>query len=245
MPVVDLSAYKPVPATLGDANQIANGMQAIQTALNGLDNNNFAAGLIFDPAKLMQDAATKGQGLSWNGAAWVPAGNISVIDDLTVAGSVLATYDTNTRLGGNIPGTFKDLILVITGRSDQVALQTILCRVNNSAVANYYGVRSYGSGAAETVTEVLAATAWSAGLIPRTAGNVGVNEIVIPNYAGAFNPAFFSHWHIMDNNATGAIYRGMDGGTNAGLGNPITRLQVFPNAGNFVVGTRFTLYGRG
>jgi hypothetical protein len=32
MGVIDLSAYKPTPATLGDANQVANGFQAIQNA---------------------------------------------------------------------------------------------------------------------------------------------------------------------------------------------------------------------
>jgi hypothetical protein len=56
MGVIDLSAYKPVPATLGDANQVANGFQAIQNLLNGnVDNNNFGAGKIFDPAKIMQN----------------------------------------------------------------------------------------------------------------------------------------------------------------------------------------------
>lgn len=33
---LDLSTYKPSPATGGDANQIANGFQAIQDAINGL-----------------------------------------------------------------------------------------------------------------------------------------------------------------------------------------------------------------
>lgn len=83
MAVLDLSAYKPVPATLGDANQIANGFQAIVTCINALDNNNFGAGKIFDPLKLMQDGATAGQALVWNAAAnagtggWVPATLVS------------------------------------------------------------------------------------------------------------------------------------------------------------------------
>lgn len=90
MAVLDLAAYKPVPATLGDANQIANGFTAIQACINALDNNNFAAGKIFDPLKLMQDGATAGQGLVWSAAAnggtggWVPGtvgglgGNVTV-----------------------------------------------------------------------------------------------------------------------------------------------------------------------
>lgn len=78
MAVLDLSAYKPVPATLGDANQIANGFQAVVNCINALDNNNFGAGKIFDPLKLMQDGATAGQALVWSAAAnggsggWVP-----------------------------------------------------------------------------------------------------------------------------------------------------------------------------
>lgn len=45
----------------------------LQSVINGgLDNNNFAAGKIFDNTKIMQGGALTGQGLIWNGTSWVP-----------------------------------------------------------------------------------------------------------------------------------------------------------------------------
>lgn len=63
----------PVSGTLADATVIANNNSAIKAAINGgIDNNNFAAGKIFDPSKLMQNGATTGQALLWNGSNWAP-----------------------------------------------------------------------------------------------------------------------------------------------------------------------------
>lgn len=76
MGVIDLAPYKPVPSTMGDANQVAGGFTVIQALLNGnVDNNNFGAGLIFDPAKIMQAAAIDGDPLVWDNTLgkWKPA----------------------------------------------------------------------------------------------------------------------------------------------------------------------------
>lgn len=74
MTVLVIDSYKPVSGTAGDAVQIANGFQAIEDAVNAIDNNNFAAGKIFDPGKIMQDGATAGQALVWNSGTskWAP-----------------------------------------------------------------------------------------------------------------------------------------------------------------------------
>lgn len=63
----------PVTGTIVTAGLHSSNYGTIQTVINGgLDNNNFATGKIFDPSKLMQDAATNGQGLVWNGSQWAP-----------------------------------------------------------------------------------------------------------------------------------------------------------------------------
>jgi len=72
---LDLSAYKVGANELSSSTKFDNLVQAVQDALNNLGNATygaFASGLIFDPAKLKQNAATNGQALAWNGTAWTP-----------------------------------------------------------------------------------------------------------------------------------------------------------------------------
>lgn len=67
MATINLAPYKPAIGTDSDANLIDNAFDVIQAWANGgIDNNNFAAGKIFDPAKIMQSGATSGQALAWS-----------------------------------------------------------------------------------------------------------------------------------------------------------------------------------
>lgn len=79
MGVLNLTAFKPIAGTLGDAGQISNGFTAVEAAVNAIDNTNFAAGRIFDPAKLMQNAAIDGDALVWDNTLtkWVPASTLA------------------------------------------------------------------------------------------------------------------------------------------------------------------------
>lgn len=107
MGVIDLSAYKPTAATLGDANQIRNGFTALETLLNGnVDNNNFGAGKIFDPSKLMQNAATDGQGLLWDAAttSWKPANAKTGQLSMSVGQSIPNGASTQIVLGAGLTG---------------------------------------------------------------------------------------------------------------------------------------------
>lgn len=120
MATLNLTPYIPTPASLGDAGQFASAYAAIMAAVNGIDNNNFGAGKIFDPLKLMQDGATAGQALIWSAAAnsgtggWVP-GSASSIDgwsDLSSYGTMAYVSNDNTVATGvvNIPA---DVTLVV------------------------------------------------------------------------------------------------------------------------------------
>lgn len=113
MGLIDLSTYKPVSGTNADANQVANGFQTLQNVINGgIDNNNFAAGKIFDNTKIMQGGAALGQGLVWNGTSWVPASLAGTDVGKTVSGAntdlTIATgngplcYSTITTGGGTL-----------------------------------------------------------------------------------------------------------------------------------------------
>jgi hypothetical protein len=70
----------PTSGTVITAGLHSNNYTALQTLLNGgLDNNNFAAGKIFDPAKLMQNGAIDGDPLGWDNTLvkWVPASTLA------------------------------------------------------------------------------------------------------------------------------------------------------------------------
>ncbi len=75
MPTIDLSTYHQPAGSGADGSKYDNALDLIQTTINGLDNNNFASGKIFDPAKLMQDSAADGDCLVWDNvnSKWVPA----------------------------------------------------------------------------------------------------------------------------------------------------------------------------
>jgi hypothetical protein len=66
----------PSPGQIIAAGLHSSNYGIIQALANGgIDNNNFAAGKIFDNTKVMQGGALAGQGLIWNGSTtqWAPA----------------------------------------------------------------------------------------------------------------------------------------------------------------------------
>lgn len=63
---IDLSAFKPTAGDPLAAAKIANAMTAIETWSGGH----------IDPQGLLQNGATIGQGLMWNGSLWVPGGDL-------------------------------------------------------------------------------------------------------------------------------------------------------------------------
>ena len=110
MGVINLAPYKPVPGTVGDANAIANAFTTLEAVLNGgIDNNNFAAGKIFDPAKLMQNGATALQVLAWDTgtATWKPTtvGSLSVAKYTTLIDLVSSAseFDFLAPSGHTVP----------------------------------------------------------------------------------------------------------------------------------------------
>lgn len=175
-------------------------------------------------------------------------GGQDVIDDLTVTGSVLATYDTNTRLGGVLPTTYKHLRLIVMGRGDTAAGSVFLqMRFNNDSGANYADQSVSGNAAAAAAGENSSATSFpGVGKIAAataTAGHAGILVMDIPVYNGTtWFKQFYSSSFVSATLTAGnrTIYD--DGGVWANTA-ALTRLALFPAAGNFAIGTRFTLYG--
>lgn len=173
---------------------------------------------------------------------------LTIINDYIVSGSVASSYDTQTRLGGNIPQTYKDLLLVITAQSDQATAQTVNMIVNADAVSSHYWSDTFQVSASGNSNAENAGTTGSlrVGTIARNNGNGGAIEFRFFDYATPkANHGYMSDYSYLDNNASGAVLRGIVGGMYApGVSHTITRFIV-TTGGNFQVGARFTLYGRG
>lgn len=179
------------------------------------------------------------------GMKWAAAGGaMTLIDDLVVTGSVLASYDTNTRLGGSIPGTYKHLKLVGQMRGDSTGAQCTM-KVNNDGTSGNYSsaVRIFSSGSGVT-GDSLAGSAAGGVIVgdvtlgADTAGRTTSFELLIPDYAST---TFHKTWQGQHFN--GAAGRLLSIGGEWLSASAITRLALALNAGNFAIGSRFSLYG--
>jgi len=140
----------------------------------------------------------------------------------------------------SIPGTYTDLCLKISARTDTAASVEDLELAFNSNTASFSGINIFGTGA--TTGSVSAgrraalATASSA-----TASTFANSEIYIPNYAGSTNKSY-SFDGVHETNATTAyqvLYAGLWSNSAA-----ITSISITgENSGNFVQYSTATLYG--
>ena len=148
-----------------------------------------------------------------------------------------------------IPGTYTDLCLVVSARTDRASQYNdeIAIKLNSSGGGSYSQTGIYGLNA--TVYNVARTTA-NAQLIrynytsasTATSNTFGSLEIYIPNYAGTTQKPISTTYAAENNSSTQWFV-----GANAALGNvtsAITSIELTSfNAANFVSGSRFDLYG--
>lgn len=146
----------------------------------------------------------------------------------------------------SIPGTYAALHIVLLGRSDEVASQDGLrVQFNGDTSALYDHVRQVGtSSATSTVT-----TAATSGLLGYVAGNddaadlaMGAYVIDLPHYANAN----FVGVAISTGGRNTALASGQDVErcqTYWRDSDPITRVRLFPELGQWMEGSSATLYG--
>ena len=146
-----------------------------------------------------------------------------------------------------IPQNFAHLMLVVYLRGDVgSALSSANLRANADATADYdfQGLRA--NGATIIGYESIGATSTIVGDIPgglAGAGIFGAAHILVPHYAGAVNgKSFESVSSAKVGVASGNIYTSTLAGFWRGVSN-ITTLTLIPASGNFVTGSRATLYG--
>lgn len=179
--------------------------------------------------------------LRGDGAWAIPA--MVLLDDLVVGPSVLASYDTNARLGGNLPSTYKHIKLIVSAQLDVAGTYTVLQFNGDTAAANYKSGQNAYNGAARADSFSGAGTVGYgyAGFTPGTGESTNWSswEITIPNYNAAHKHPYFS---VGGGAQQGANYNGSFWG-HYEQAVALTRIVALGVSGNFVVGSRFSLYG--
>lgn len=274
MGVLDLSAYKPSPNTMGDASAFQSAFDAIVAAVNGIDNNNFAAGHIFDLAKLMQGGAVDGDPLVWNnsGGVWVP-GTTKAMRIAALAGypgsaakylagdgtwptlpsSLLSlVYDNRLSVDTaswdvqSIPGNpGDDLIVRLVGRGSDAAERAVLVKVNNDATAVNYTNHTVSSGSLVSWNTTVAAL-FVDGWLPASGAAASVPGTMLMDLPGYAGTDFFKDAlvRVAARDTATGQGRHIDAVGEWASTAAITRLTFTPAAGNFKAGSRLTIWRR-
>jgi hypothetical protein len=169
-------------------------------------------------------------------SGWTP------IEDRTL------TVAAGTITFSSIPQDFEHLALLISGRSDAAVTGTnVSLRVNGDSGANYDSQQLVAGGTVVTATEQLAAAQAVIGQLTGAsspASNVGQIQSILQNYTGAFRKTFRSDCANKQTDATlGTIVEIAAGAWRSG--GAITSLSAIIASGNFIIGSRATLYGLG
>jgi hypothetical protein len=161
-----------------------------------------------------------------------------------------AVIDTNTILGGNLPSAFKYWKLFINGRGDQAASTAVqvFAKLNNDAtIANYYDVTSSGNGATVGSAQDLASLGgWFIGYLTAASSVANVPGSIEATFYDPANTVFAKAMtaisQISNSNSSGASSIQMTGGRYLQTA-ALTRIALSLSAGNFIAGTRVSMYG--
>ena len=167
---------------------------------------------------------------------------IGAISDTTLGG-IAANVDITS-----ISATYAHLLLVTYARSDAAGTRALQLRFNGDATANYDHQQLLGTAATVQAIETFAAAQIIAGFIPLSTDGANLfsaSVTFIPNYAGSTNNKLaLSISGLKIGTTTGLMANYLVGGFWRSAA-AINRITLLPNAGNFVAGTRVTLYGMG
>lgn len=161
----------------------------------------------------------------------------------SVAASAVASFDLTS-----IPGTYRQLILEYVLRSDTAAATTFVdFRFNNDSGANYDYELFFGNGTIASGSEVYGTTGGPHMLVPAAtagAGLAAMGNLTIPDYTDTNwnRTAFASQIHkqgVAGFNIVSYATCVLAWRNSAA----VTRVQVIPTAGNWVAGSRVTLWG--
>ena len=169
-------------------------------------------------------------------------GAMTQLYDNTASG-VIASWDLS-----GIAGTYASLLIYVNARGDDAGGGPInlWLRFNADSGANYDWQLLQGNGATVTSSNNFANLAIFSGYLPNataTANKPLVSRIEIPNYSGTvFHKETFAQNSAVTGTALSTTWtvqiQGVWRSTAA-----INQITVLPSIGNFVAGSRLTIYG--
>lgn len=242
-----MTAYNVIDRTLlatgqpEDITRVLANLDAIAAVLNGnIDSSNISS---VAPSKLT-GYPSDGTKVLKGDASWGTISTLlTLVCDLKL-GADQASFDTNTILGGNIPGNSgDDLVIRLEGRGAGACTYP-LCRMNNDSGANYDYEILAGNAAATSAEGANAATALRLGYMPpstEAASRFGAYDILVPNYADTDHFKDVSVKAYTNNG--GQRYALATGGMWLSTA-AITRLTFLPDVGNWKQGSRLTIWRR-
>jgi hypothetical protein len=167
-------------------------------------------------------------------------------------GGGAATQITDTTLGApaasfdltGIPATFNHLLLVLFARGDTAAVvATINATLNNDGGANYDWEEVINATAANAQGQ----TSGRAGRMPANtaaAGDFATLIAYIGSYRDATNKkSYAAIVSSREGTGVGSLKSGTQAFVWLGAAAAVNRITLTPSAGNFVAGSRATLYG--
>lgn len=173
--------------------------------------------------------------------------------DLTLITDILHGSDTASFDFTSIPGTYKHLKIIISGRSTRAANTLDFCtlRINNDSGSNYdgYWIQVFPSFSGASGTEWIGATSMANLMLAPAAssatGSAMSGEITIPDYAAAtLQKSVQMTGYAPTAQSTGNVRPFLSGGDWRSTA-AITRITIAPANGNWLTGSRASLYGLG
>lgn len=201
MPAADLTPYYQPPGTGADGTKFDNALAYLQTIVNGLDQNNFAAGKIFDPSKLMQNAAVDGDPLVWDNtlSKWAPASTLA-------AGRPRAPRVVTYAMSGGPPASPVDQDIWIATAVD--ANGTRWAFQYNAGSASSFKWEFIGGSplkVAPATSSVASAGTWTRVMTTALAPRSGDYKIVFNAACANTSGNTPQQWQLVPNNASGSI----------------------------------------
>jgi len=180
---------------------------------------------------------------------WVPLGNMppAFVSGMVPLQDIIATGTLASFDFQNIDQSFTWLQLRVSGRSDGAGTSyDLMMRVNNDSGNNYYDTYIQGvSTAAPTGGEQTSATQGRVGVVSGAgaiSGYMAFNTIDINDYTYTHQKHFVGLSHTLWGSTSSTHVTRIVGGICAQTA-AITRITLYPSTGNWIAGSRATLFG--